>query len=85
MANGIGSKDVGTVLKQVVNISNELARGRHAVWFWHCIQWQQIAYRGRSVMSAISLFIALLLLLSFTVFIPWNSVFVLCKSTRVDF
>jgi len=31
MARGVGNNDVGAVLKQVVNISDVFARGRHTV------------------------------------------------------
>jgi len=47
---------MGTVLQQVVKISSEFSRGRHAVWLCRRTQWQQIAHRGRSVMSAVALF-----------------------------
>ena len=32
------------------------ARGRHAVWLWHRIQWQKTAYHGRSLLSMTALF-----------------------------
>jgi len=53
-AHGVGNSKVGAVLKQVVNISNVFARGRH-VWLCHRIQWQQMAHRGRTIMSTVAL------------------------------
>ena len=56
-AHGVGNNDAGAVVKQVVEISNIFARGRHGVCILLYIQWQQMAHRGqRSVMPTIALF-----------------------------
>jgi len=60
MARGVGSNDVGGVLKQVVKTSNVIARVRHAPLLCPHMQWQQIVHRGRSVMSTIAFFNQLL-------------------------
>jgi len=56
MARVVGNVDVGAVLQRVVEISSTFARRRHAVALCRCVQWQQIAHRGRSLISTTALF-----------------------------
>jgi len=57
MARGDGTIDVGDELEKVIINSNEFANCRHAVWLCRHVQKQQIAYRGRCLLSAIVSFL----------------------------
>jgi len=59
MARDVNDVDVGAALQQVglVIITNVFARGRHAVWLYRLIQWQQIAHRSPNLISAIALLV----------------------------
>ena len=58
IVRGVGNNDVGAVLQQVVKISNVFA-GAATLSDCRRMQWQQMAHRGRSVMSAIALMLLL--------------------------
>jgi len=45
---GVGSNDLGAMLKEVVEIFNVFARGRHTVWLCHRIQCRDGNWSGHS-------------------------------------
>jgi len=56
MEHGVGSNDMGTMLRQLVKIYSVFARGCHAIRLCSRIGCQQMVHRGQSMMYVITLF-----------------------------